>query len=194
MNLGLALLLIAVAGLAATVWSQFRALEEDAESFKRKRRRSGIALAVLLLVLGIGHAFATGTLKPRLLAPEQDGSWGALSIDGRRVSPRDYRLAVADGAVAGGRDGCNDWGFVEDEAGEVGERRIVSTLMECPDGDPARRAFWTLALQARLELLPDGTLRLAGHGHEAIFRRCRWVRERPPEGTAGSGSRICAFE
>lgn len=192
MSLTLPLILIALLAFGAALWSQVRAFDDDQAAFQRRRRRTGIGLGVLLLTLGLGHALATGTLRPRLFAPEEDGGWGALRIDGRPVSSRDYTIFIRDGRVEAGRDGCNSWGYTDDPPGPYGERMIISTLVACPEDDPVRLGYYAVARSgAKPELRPDGTLRLAAPGHEAFFRRCKWVEEPLPPGTSGSGPEIC---
>ena len=102
-------LLIAAAmlGLVWAMWVQVRAMDEDSATFRRKRRRAAIVLAVLLLAIGIVQAVATGRLRPRLFVPEEDGSWGFVSIDGQPVPNGAYTIGVTDQKLSGGRDDCN---------------------------------------------------------------------------------------
>jgi heat shock protein HslJ len=185
------LLLIAFGGLAAALWVQLRGFGLGRAAYRRRQARTGLALLGLLLGLGLVQAGHDLRLVGRLTAPETDGAWAAVSIDGRPVSWRQWRLSVTGGKVSGGRDGCNDWGFSEPEV-EGGERMINMTLVECPD-DPVREAYWTLARARSMSprLSGDGSLRLAAGGHEAVFRRCRWTEEPLPPGTSGTGPRAC---
>lgn len=193
MDLTLLLILAAFFSLGVALWLQIRPLGEDADTFARRRRRTGIALALTLLALGVVHAVATGTLRPRLFAPKEDGSWAAVTIDGRPIASDAYNIGIRDRQVAGGRDDCNDWGYDDDPPNAAGERMINSTLVGCPEDDPVRQAYWTLVIapDAIVELRADGMLRLAARGHEAIFRRCTWTEEPFPAGTSGSGRRLC---
>src|SRR5687767_1222784 len=112
MSLGLALVLAALAGLGAAIWVQLRALDADPASFGRRRRRSAFALAAFAFGLASVHQVATSGV-PALVVPEVDGSWSAVTIDGR-PAPQGYRLAIENGRVRGGRDDCNDWGYQDD--------------------------------------------------------------------------------
>ncbi|HEX8307830.1 MAG TPA: hypothetical protein VF645_05360 [Allosphingosinicella sp.] len=189
------LLLVALAGLVAALWAQVRGFGLDQAAYRRRQLKLGLSLLGLLIGLGLLLAAHEARIVYRLTAPEVDGAWAALSIDGRPVHWREWRISVARGKVAGGRDGCNDWGFDEPEV-EGGERMIVTTLVGCPEDDPVRKAYWALALAdpVALDLGKDGTLRLSGRGHEAVLRRCRWVNEPLPPGASGTGSRACAVE
>lgn len=195
MSLTPALLLVACGGLGAALWALVRGFGLDQAAYRRRQARVGFSFLGLLIGLGLVQAAHEGRIVQRLTAPEVDGAWAAVSIDGRPAPWREWRISVERGKVAGGRDGCNDWGFDEPEV-EGGERTIVTTLVGCPEEDPVRKAYWALALADRvsLELRKDGTLRLAGRGHEAVLRRCRWVDEPLPPGTFGTGPRVCAME
>lgn len=193
MSLTLPLILIALMAFAAALWSQLRAFDDDEAAFRGRRRRTAAALVILLLTLGIGHALATGTLKPRLIAPDEDGGWGALRIDGRPVPSSEYTIFIRDGRIEGGRDGCNSWGYTDDPPGP-GERMILSTLVECPADDSLRLAYYALARSGiEPELRRDGSLRLSAGGHEAIFRRCRWVEEPRHPGPSAPRREICVI-
>lgn len=186
------LLLIAFAGLAAALWVLLRASGLDPAAYRRRQARTTLALLALLIGLGIVQAGHDSRIVQRLTAPETDGTWSAVSIDGRAVSWREWRIAVTAGKVAGGRDGCNDWAFTEPEV-EGGEPMINTTLVECLEEDPARKAYWRLAnAQDPPQRLDDGRLRLAAGRHEAIFRRCLWTEEPLLPGTSGRGPRVCA--
>jgi hypothetical protein len=192
MSLTPILLLIAFAGLAAALWVQLRGFGLDRAAYRRRQAGTGMALLGLLLGLGLVQAGHDSRIVQRLTAPEVDGAWAALSIDGRPAQWREWRISVSGGKVAGGRDGCNDWGFDEPEV-EGGERTITTTLVGCPEDDPVRKAYWILALDRSIspQLRSDGRLRLAAGGHEAIFRRCRWTEEPLPPGTSATRPRAC---
>jgi hypothetical protein len=195
MSLTTVLLLIALAGLAAALWAQMRGFGLDLGAFRRRQAKSTLGLLALLAALGLVQIGHDARVVERLTAPAVDGTWAMESIDGRSVPWREWRFSVGRGRVAGGRDGCNDWGFDEPEV-EGGERMIVTTLVGCPEDDPVRKAYWALANDkaAWLELRRDGRLRISGGGHEAVLRRCRWVEEPLPPGTSGTGPRVCAPE
>ena len=121
---------------------------------------------ILALVLALVAAAGPGAAT--------DGSWSAVTIDGR-PAPDGYRLAIENGRVKGGRDACNDWGYQDDGRGG---RMVVSTLVGCPENDRVRQAYWALAsaTDAAIAEQGGGRLRVAAGGHEAVWRRCRWVR------------------
>lgn len=194
MSLTPVLILVAFAGLGAASWALAQGFGLEWAAYRRRQSRVALSLLALLIGLGLVHAAHEGRIVQRLTAPEVDGAWAAVSIDGRPVSWREWRISVARGKVAGGRDGCNDWGFDEPEV-EGGERTIITTLVGCAEDDPVRKAYWalTLADPASLELRTDGKLRIVAAGHEALLRRCRWVSEPLPPGTSGTGPRVCAI-
>lgn len=195
MSVTTALLLVALAGLGAALWALVQGFGLDPAAYRRRQGKAGLSLLALLIGLGLIQAAHETRIVRRLTAPEVDGAWAALSIDGRPVPWREWRFSVAQGKVAGGRDGCNDWAFDEPEV-DGGERMIVTTAVGCPEQDPVRKAYWALAGAdpVSLDLRTDGTLRLAGGGHEAVLRRCRWVDSPLPPGTSGTAPRICAVE
>jgi len=102
-------------------------------------------------------------------APKADGAWILVAMDGRPL-PGAYTVEVKDGRVAGGRDGCNMWGW--DSAGPGGDRAIHSTLIGCPETQQ-NRTYWAVARdeQARLAVSADGRLAIEGAGHRLIGRR-----------------------
>jgi hypothetical protein len=177
MTLGWWFILIALAALAWAVWLQYRNLHGGGGGFARRRGRSALALAVLILSLGVTHALVTGTWTPRLFQPEEDGRWRAVSIDGRAIGRgREFVVSLVDGKVSGGRDDCNDWGYSDQPPAADGARMIVTTLSLCVEEDGVREGYAAITSAPNLttELRPDGTLRLAARGHEAIFRRCTY--------------------
>lgn len=156
--------------------------------------RIGFVLALLLTGLALmlrGIFDPQGEWQP--FAPEEDGSWAAVSIDGRPVPPADYRLAIRAGAVAGGRDGCNDWSFTDDPPAANGMRMIVATLQLCPE-DPVRTAYRKLAAPGARITLADGMLRVVGGGHEGLFRRCAWRTVRSQDESSSSRQSVCVPE
>lgn len=193
MTFTLALILIAFAGLVVALWALVRAFGADLAEYRRRQVKVALSLLGLLVGLGLAQAAHDKRIVQRLTAPEVDGAWAAVSIDGRSVPWREWRIGVDQGKVAGGHDGCNEWGFDEREV-EGGERMIITTLAGCPEDDPVRKAYWTLALAdpGSLELRQDGTLRMRAAGHEALLRRCRWVEEPLPPGMSGTPTRVCA--
>lgn len=156
-------------------------------------KRRGIILLVMLLGAALVLT-VLGLVDPRvqihpwhsLFGPREHGNWAAVSIDGRKVSPRDYRVAVFNSKVVGGRDGCNDWSYAS-AADASGERMVESTMALFPENEKGR-VLRVLAYASKVELLPDGELRLTARGHRAIFARCRWknVKESGPGSTSKS--------
>ena len=154
-------------------------VRSDMETTARPRNRMGLRLAIVLLLAALILAlFGTidrgGPFRPwhRLFGPKEDGDWAALSIDGRKVSPLNYRVAVFDRKVVGGADGCNDWAY-SSEPDANGERTVESTMAFCPEQEQGQ-ALRILAYASNVKLLPDGKLQLTGRGHSAVFVRCRW--------------------
>lgn len=163
-----------------------------------QRAKIGFLLLLLVPAFGLmvlGVLDRTGEWKPwqMLFAEEEDGSWVALRIDGRPASPQEYRITIAEGKVVGGRDGCNHWSYEDEGPDANGQRMIVSTLVGCPE-DATRLAYWSLRADPRIELLPDGTLRMAASGHEGIFRRCHWRTVKVSNGRYSSEVRQCVLE
>src|SRR5687768_5029344 len=103
--------IVALVGFFAALAVQLRSFTDDQAAFARRRKRAALSFGGLLLVLGLIHAYSMGLLRIGWFAPEEDGSWGAISIDGRPVSSRDYTIFIRDGKVEAGRDGCNSWGY-----------------------------------------------------------------------------------
>lgn len=150
-------------------------------------RRLPLAGIVILLVGALmlatcGIIDPTGRWRPwtALFAPDEDGSWMVISIDGEPVPHGEYRYGITDGKISGGRDGCNDWGYTDDPPGPDGERMIVSTLQACPEDNPLTRAYRLLTRDPRMVLAPNGLLHLSGHGHKAVLRRCEWTMVSTP--------------
>lgn len=146
-----------------------------------------VILAVSLLIIAGGLALI-GLVDPRnqmhpwhaLFGPKEDGNWAASSIDGRAVPQFEFRVAVLDRKVVGGRDGCNDWAYTN-EPGSGGERMIDTTLQFCPDNERGR-IMRVLAAASNIKLLAKDKLQISAPGHQAVFRRCRWktVKESGP--------------
>jgi hypothetical protein len=136
-------------------------------------RRLAILVGAALLVAWA--AMALSVFDPRghwvaaAFGPPEDGNWIAVSIDGRPVTANAYSVFIEGGEPAWGRDGCNTWSFVDD--GNGAGRGIETTLVACTP-EPLHVAYRRLVFGPhRLEIRPDGTLRLSGQGHEALFRR-----------------------
>lgn len=186
------LVLLALGAFGAVLVLQVKWMKLNPELFRRRRRRSGAALAAFLLLLGLIHLAIDGRFD-WIFAPPEDGSWRAVAIDGRPVVDRDFLIGIRDGRVVGGNDDCNSWGFLEDNMSKPpGERMIESTLQLCDEADPARRAFWSIALsEPRPRAGPGGTLVIEANGHSGSFYRCRW---RPTRPTPNSHVMACVMD
>lgn len=153
------------------------------ETSRQKLRIGFVAflllLSFLLALIGLFGGARSGPVQrvTSWFAPPEDGSWAAISLDGRPVSWREYRVAVRDRRVVGGRDGCNDWAYQDERPDARGERSIISTLQACPE-EPNGQAIRALAFSGTPVLRPDGTLLIRANGHLGIFRRCEWTTER----------------
>jgi hypothetical protein len=177
-------------GLLIALWIQVRAI--GTPGFLRQRRRAAVGLTLLLAALGLFHAYARGWLDLTLFPPEEDGSWGAVSINGQPVSPREFYIGVRDQEVTGGRDGCNYWSYEKEPERGDGQRSIHTTLAGCEES-PAQRGYWAVAgaPSAALRLRADGSLEISASGHRVLFRRCTW--EKDPD-QPGSQARICVIK
>jgi hypothetical protein len=176
MSLNTALFLVAALAFLAIVVAQVRWLDQDSAIFSRKRRRAAWAFGALLLLLGLVGYGARGGFD-WLLAPDEDGSWQMVLVNGQNVARREFVVGIGARRVVGGLDDCNSWGFEEQDRGKpVTERMIVTTLALCPEDDPARRAYRMITMSEPVpRLRPDGSLELAARGHRAILRRCTWT-------------------
>lgn len=136
------------------------------------RERVSIAVVLALMVaalammaLGFSGYRSPAHLWNSIFAAPEDGSWTAISIDGKPVEPERYRISIGNGEVTGGRDDCNDWSYDEEEAKD-GNRMIISTLVGCPEGDPLREAYWSIVADPFVELISASrrlsSARLAG--------------------------------
>lgn len=67
-----------------------------------------------------------------LAAPEEDGHWRVITIDGADVRPSGYSLHVRWGRITGFHDGCNGCGFQDDRQAGSRDRRMICTLVACP--------------------------------------------------------------
>lgn len=174
MSLDAILIAILTIAFLAIVVAQARWLNDEPAIFKRRRRRAASFFGLLILGLGLVRYVAVGGAD-WLLAPDEDGSWRAVMIDGQPVATREFTIGIKGGRVLGGADDCNHWGFEDEEELDkpLGERMIVSTLALCVEDDAVRRAYRMVAMSdARPVLRPDGSLHLAAAGHRAILRRC----------------------
>ncbi len=147
----------------------------------RSKRRDRLGLA-LILILGISTVgiliLAIAGLSPRqigdaLHATRADGSWKAVRPDGAAVTSKNYLVVVRRGRVVGGYDDCNGWSYEDKKPDEHGERRVLSTLVECAADEDLRQIYRTLVYAPKIDGLGENELRLSRGGHEGIFRRCK---------------------
>ncbi len=106
--------------------------------------------------------------------PER-GTWRAITIGGLDVADERMSIAVADGEIRGGRDGCNYWGYSGAPDPETGDREITSTLAACEE-TPALQAYDAIGhYRADLRLVSEDRLEVSYRGVSGIFRR--WTTE-----------------
>ena len=139
-----------------------------------------VRLLLPALLLALAFSLATGFRDRPLVdwrawfdGPER-GTWRALTLNGQEVFEEKFLIGIADGAVTGGRDGCNYWGFGEEDAA-TGERSITSTLAAC-EPTPAMAVYGVLAFGApEMTLQGESRLVLSEGRCRGVFRR--WTRD-----------------
>ena len=107
---------------------------------------------------GLWHAIA---------APDEDGNWRFVSINGRDVRDAGYGVTIRWGEPVGWDNGCNDCGMVDVDDPSQG---MVCTLQACAEQpfDHLYRRF--PGKKPAIELRGD-TLILSVYGHRAILIR-----------------------
>jgi hypothetical protein len=100
-----------------------------------------------------------------------------MVLDGRPVVRENYVVGIRWGKVVGGSDDCNGWAYQDERPDRNGERKVISTLVDCPETQE-RRVYRILVYSPTLERRGDRELRLSRAGHAGIFRRCRPNKER----------------
>lgn len=136
-----------------------------------KRLAVVTALAlVLALAMAIGGMILPPgeTLWHRLAAPDEDGAWRFVTIDGVDVRDDGYSLFIRWRAITGYHDGCNSCGF--DGEAPAGSRTMMTcTLVDCAPRphDPlfARFAHGDPVMAVRGDRL---ILTLPGHRAELV--------------------------
>ena len=129
----------------------------------------GLAVA---MVIGIGGiAMPPGeTLWHLIAAPEEDGSWRFVRIDGIDVTAESYSVGIRWGEIVGYHDGCNSCG-ISDEGEGIYHMRTC-TLQACAE-QPNERLFRRfLTKDVRMEATGD-RLVLTTTGHRAELVRSR---------------------
>ena len=159
-------------------------------------RSDRIRVTVVLCLLGAGALLALASLagmcpndlRAKLSAHAEDGSWSVMTIDGQTLPKTGYLIAIQEGRIRGGRDGCNMWSYET-----PGSDRIVSDLQGCPQS-PVTAAYREIVRNPAFMLTGDYRLRITGRGHTADLRRCKWrtVRRVSPDGV--SETRECELQ
>ena len=131
-----------------------------------------IALALALMLVLASVVRPTGVSWRWPFDPAEDGGWLAYRLDGKIVpSSVRYSLNIRDRLVRGGYDGCNSWGFQDDNPQPNGDRMMTSNLAECSPL-PLQENYRAIAFgQPRMKLIDEDMLRLETSGHSGIFRR-----------------------
>lgn len=122
-------------------------------------------------MLGVGAVFLPPgeTWWHLVAAPEVDGGWKAVTIDGIDVRGEGYALGIRWGAIRGFNDGCNSCGFDDDKPAGAADRRIMCTLVACSPRphDPLFARF--AHGDPRMEVAGDRlVLNLPGHRAELV--------------------------
>lgn len=149
---------------------------------KRRDKWGLVSILVLGVAVVIVSILATTGVSPKVIADRlhatpADGSWKGISFDGFSVRSKNYLVVIRRGRVVGGYDDCNGWSYEEEKADRNGERRMLSTLVECPAEYP-RRLYRTLVYAPKIDVVGENELRLSRDGHEGRFRRCKPDNER----------------
>jgi hypothetical protein len=146
---------------------------------KQHRNAASVAIVLALIIaalamVGLGAAgIAPRDLVDALFAAPSDGSWKATTLNGRPVASRNYVIVIRRGKLVGGYDDCNGWSYQDEGLDKNGERKVLSTLVECAAGDELRRLYWILVHAPRIHPLGANDLRLSRGGHAGMFHRCR---------------------
>ena len=130
---------------------------------------TALGLAVMALASCDGYNDRAQQTVSSPDVPVRDGRWAVVAIDGRQPARTDLWVEVAAGAIVGGFDGCNNWGF------EVidGKRAVVSNAQGCsltPDLAAYQELSRTEGDATRLQM--DGAdLVLTGQQHSFRARK-----------------------
>ncbi len=159
-------------------------------------RSDRIRVAIVLCLLGAGALLAIASLagigpddlRAKLFAHAEDGSWSVVTIDGQTLPKTEYLIAIQEGRVRGGRDGCNNWSYETPGSGW-----IVSDLQECPES-PVTAAYRKIVRNPAFMLTGDHRLRITGRGHTADLRRCKWRTVRRISPDSVSETRECELQ
>ena len=129
---------------------------------------AGLALALIVTMAGI--ALPPGETLWRLVAaPEEDGGWTFVTIDGADVREDGYSIGIRWSEITGFHNGCNSCGFTDDKPAGSADRPMTCTLVACPPRphDPlfGRFAFGDPVMRFEGERL---ILSLPGHRAELV--------------------------
>jgi hypothetical protein len=162
--------------------------------------------ATLLLAAGAVQLAACGTTAPEEAVGSDNrtaptaapvtatGTWSVLEIDGSPVEPDSFRVQLRAGEVTGGKDGCNNWGYVEGSRRMPdGSRMIESEAQFCPE-TPQSRAYRSVVVKPELTAVGSDRLLLTGGGHRLLVERCEWQTVREERPGSSSEMRRCQTE
>lgn len=110
-----------------------------------------------------------GTRLKALFQGPEYGLWAAETLDGDRLRGT-YQIAIEDGEIVGGYDGCNRWWYAGIDPA-TGLRVIETTLVGCRDTAEAVLMRRLARGSAKIQLTADDRLRVEAAGHAASFRR-----------------------
>ena len=143
----------------------------------RGQHHKGLAVAtagglLLALVLAIGGiAMPPGeTLWHLVAAPDEDGSWRFLTIDGIDVSAERYSVGIRWGEITGYYDGCNSCGIGDGDGRQGIYHQRTCTLAACEERpyDQLFRRF--LVRGTRMDVSGDRMV-MSVPGHRAVLVR-----------------------
>lgn len=130
---------------------------------------AGLVLAAALAIGGI--ALPRGqTLWHLVAAPEEDGGWRFVTIDGVDVTADRYALGVHWGKITGFDDGCNSCGYSDDKPSGARDRMMTCTLVKC-EPKPHDLLFHRFASGDPKMTVRDQRLILTLPGHQAELVR-----------------------
>ena len=129
----------------------------------------GLGIALVASIAGI--ALPPGeTLWHLVAAPQEDGNWRFVRIDGIDVTAENYSIGIRWGELDGYYDGCNSCGISSEAEGIYYMR--TCTLQACAE-QPNERLFRRF-LSKDVVMRPDGDrLILTIPGHRAELVRSR---------------------
>ena len=128
----------------------------------------GLALVAAIVDLSLPPG---ETLWHLVAAPEEDGGWKFVEIDGVDVRNDGYSLGIRWGEIVSFNDGCNSCGFDDlDQPRGAFERSMMCTLQACEE-KPNDALFARFAYSAPEMQVADDRLVLTLPGHRAVLVR-----------------------